>query len=103
MHYRLKGHSEEKANRGFVRTNLPQGLRKGTRPSRRQRRCRRLQQNTRWNPYGMVTQVSIKGWKAATVPYDHGDKLFAAAQIFLVHCDTPVYREAAHDRIIYQW
>ena len=51
----------------------------------------------------MVTEVSSKGWKAATLPYDHGDKLFAAAQIFLVHCDTSVYREAAHDRIIYQW
>jgi hypothetical protein len=49
----------------------------------------------------MVMQVSNKGWKAVNLPYDYGDKLFSATQIFLVHGDTPVHREAAHYCIIY--
>ncbi len=50
----------------------------------------------------MVTrdQAFNKGWKVANLPYDHVDKLFPAAQIFLVHRDTSVDGEAAHYRII---
>ena len=48
----------------------------------------------------MVTQASNKGWKAVDLPYDHGNKLFSAAQIFLVHIETAVHGEAAHYSII---